>query len=639
MAYARANGNVLSREILADFVGCESSNGGNKSDQVNIILSPEFEAKVDFTFSFPGNINVTVSSQPPACSSGTGELAFHSGQLGTANFTVIPTKCNLDLDSVARGISHEMVELVANPAAMGYFHVDGGGDQFAAIASNPSVLNTGELGDICEPGGLKNPGGSQDLAYVEIPSLNGSNALVRAARYWSNIDNSCQPQHIMTDTLVNDGVRHRLGTGGGMTADLTYPAPYLNGSKNDRQVVELMLSTLTADDNLCNESSLDVHVVLKNGRKIDFSHVNSVENWNAWDNNEAHAVNLPVPTAAGQRFTVGDIASIQLHDQSGHCTSDPFATDDGWNVARIQVLAALGPAPPPPNNGAAPKLSLVLNESLFKPTLATSQSQVQSGKSIAVNGLNFPTKPASSIALTWSANVSDGLTLSNLRGLPPGDPASQPRTPLSTGAYTVNNIAPNTTYNFQVEDCNADGCTQWSNTLNYKSGSLTAPGPVQLVLQQGAKNIPLTTVTATNGAFSANITVGATVVPGSYMLVAQSGGQTLASTPIVVVAANHFNPVIQFVDPTTGTVSSSTRIGVDGSLTVRGEGFNAGPVKLTLDTATGATLTTVNAAGSPPVFNTTFRFNYAGTHAIVASQSAGSNKLQATATVTAQQIQ
>jgi len=358
-------------------------------------------------------------------------------------------------------------------------------------------------------------------------------------------------------------------------------------------------------------------------------------------------VNINIPTAAGQRFNVGDIASFQLHDQSGHCTGDAFAGDDGWNVARIQVLAALGPAPPPPNNGAAPVLSLVLNESLFKPTLATPQSQVQPGKSIAVNGLNFPTKPASSIGLTWSANVSDGLTLSNLRGLPPGDPTSQPRTPLSTGAYTVNNIAPNATYNFQVEDCNADGCTQWSNTLNYKSGSLTAPGPIQLFLQQPANSvtrrptsIPVGGATVgVNGSFSSPITVPATAAPGAYTLAAQSGGQTLASTPIVVVAANHFNPVIHFVDPTTGTVSSSTRIGVDGSLTVRGEGFSAGAVKLTLDTATGATLTMVNAAGSPPVFNTTFRFNYAGTHAIVASQSAGSNKLQATATVTAQQIQ
>jgi len=83
MAYARANGNILSREILADFVGCETSNGGNKSDQVNIILSPEFEAKIDFAFTVPVvNKTVTLSSQSPACATPKGgEGAFHSGQL------------------------------------------------------------------------------------------------------------------------------------------------------------------------------------------------------------------------------------------------------------------------------------------------------------------------------------------------------------------------------------------------------------------------------------------------------------------------------------------------------------------------------------------------------------------------------
>ena len=37
-AYARSHNNILSREILADFVGCERGTGGNSSDQVNIIM-------------------------------------------------------------------------------------------------------------------------------------------------------------------------------------------------------------------------------------------------------------------------------------------------------------------------------------------------------------------------------------------------------------------------------------------------------------------------------------------------------------------------------------------------------------------------------------------------------------------------
>ena len=185
-------------EILADFVGCETTNGGTKSDQVNIILSPEFYAQNDFTFSFPTG-NVTIASPPIACMSDTG--AFHTGQLNTANFTVIPTNCHINMNQITQSISHEMVETISDPAGMGYVHIEGGGDQFLAIAGNPKVGNSMELGDICEDGGFKNSGnngaGSDGIAYVRL--VDGFSV----SRYWSNIDNSCQPQFIVTDQLVD----------------------------------------------------------------------------------------------------------------------------------------------------------------------------------------------------------------------------------------------------------------------------------------------------------------------------------------------------------------------------------------------------------------------------------------------------
>jgi len=101
--------------------------------------------------------------------------------------------CNSTLDSVAKVISHEMIELISDPAGVGYVHLEGGGDQILAIGSgNTSFLNTGELSDICENGGLKNPKGDDNIAYVKMP-----HSSLHASRYWSNADNSCQPKLMM----------------------------------------------------------------------------------------------------------------------------------------------------------------------------------------------------------------------------------------------------------------------------------------------------------------------------------------------------------------------------------------------------------------------------------------------------------
>ncbi len=461
MTYAKANNFVLTREILADFVGCEKSKGGNPSDQVNIILSPEFEVKADLAFSFPGNINVTVNSPTPACncqgancapSAYSGETAFHSAQLGTPNFTVIPTRCNGSLDAVSTGISHEMAEMISNPADMGYFHVDGGGDQFLAIASNPKVLGTGELSDICENGGLKNPSDpTPSLAYVPIPSLSTPSAPVRAARYWSNIDKggdpdgSCQPAFIMTDVLVNDSNPPRMGTDGGdpnMQADVTYNAPFLttNNTKPQQQqhrspsidptrtVQQLMLYASTHNDNLCNESDLSVQINLTAGQPIVFDHVNAVQNSDSWDNNEVHAVNLPLRPGL---LKVSDIASILLHDQSGHCQINlPSGTVgnasglDGWNPSQIIIYAALSPGAPTvtainPSSGPATGQAITITGTNF----------------IGVSAVLIGTVPAASF--TVNSNTSITAAVPALAG-----GAVDVTTPQGTGSGPVYNPYP-----------------------------------------------------------------------------------------------------------------------------------------------------------------------------------------------------
>jgi hypothetical protein len=341
MAYARSHNNVLSREILADFVGCERGAGGNSSDQINIIMSPEFRATNDAHTNILG-VTLDLSDQPATCPpSKVG--AFHTWQFGTANFTVIPTMCNATMDALAISLSHEMIELMSDPAGVGYVHMDGGGDQIVAIGRGQTdFLNSGELSDICELGGPKNPARDPSIAYVAMP-----HSSLRVSRYWSNSDNSCQPQYMVSsqDILVDDRRSLRLGTGDGMTSDLSYGRPFLHGQPS-QPLEHLVVYTETNDDNLCHQSSLDFHVNLTGGRhSLDFFHINNVQYAGSWDNHEQHAVNIPVP--AGLRLS--DIDSFNIHVHSGHCNGLFTDGDDGWNVSRIAIFAYLVPIEPPPH--------------------------------------------------------------------------------------------------------------------------------------------------------------------------------------------------------------------------------------------------------------------------------------------------
>jgi hypothetical protein len=343
-AYAKSHNNILSREILADFVGCERGTGGNNSDQVNIIMSPEFRATNDAHVSALG-VTFNLSDQPATCPPISLTNAFHSWQFGTANFTVLPTMCNTTLDALATSLSHEMIEVISNPAGFGYVHLQGGGDQVVALgAGNTSFLNSGELSDICEKGGLKNLASDENIAYVNMP-----HSSLRVSRYWSNSDNSCQPWNLVSsqDTLVEDRRSLRLGTGGGMTPDLFYGRPFLHGQPS-QALEQLVVFTQTNDDNLCHQSSLDFHVNLTGGRPpLDFIHINKVQYAGSWDNHEQHAVNIFVPAG----LKLGDIDSLHIHMQSGHCNDSFLDGDDGWNVSRIAIFAFLAPietSPPPP---------------------------------------------------------------------------------------------------------------------------------------------------------------------------------------------------------------------------------------------------------------------------------------------------
>jgi hypothetical protein len=408
---------------------------------------------------------------------------------------------------------------------------------------------------------------------------------------------------------------------------------------NDQPISSLELLVATGNDDLRGGGNpgdnADVSLHLANGSSISLSNINHSGTWAGWTENLVWIPVLPGTLRAG------DIKSLSLHTGFGGGIGG-----DNWNVQRLQLRATYPPPPGPP-----PVLSVERPPGLISSTIAPSQSEVEQGGTVNVVGDDFNTSFSGKVNIGWIENNSKIITTTELRGAPPGNPASlwrlaNPdgnRATLTNSQVTLTNIIPNTSYAFSVQDCNTFdfSCTGWSNVVNYNSGPAT-PAAVDLILQQAGRRFPVGSANVgPNRSFSTTIKIGPSVPPGNYSLVAERSGAIEASAPLSIVAAGgQFTPEIKFIDRNLGTSSSSERVTVGNNITVRGEGFASGPVKLSLDTLRGTVLATPVASGSPPTFQVTFLYNAAaGDHKIVASQSHNGEVLQATGTIQAEIIQ
>lgn len=317
----RVNG-AIQWNTLRSFAACQQSKDGMPSDQMNIFVSPDLNVAVP---------NFGPDSSPALCVPGATVNAYHAWGLGVPNFSVIPLHpaCNPNLTSVARSTSHEMVEIVSDPAGFGYLHETGPIGRSWPGDLIPD-LNSGELGDICEPGGPMNPGGDPKIAFLPFGALS-------VARYWSNVDNNCQPQFLMSRTWLtlsgNPLIRFT-----GSIHDLSRSVGVPPGDAG-LLVEQLMVLITTGADNLNGgngpNDNADVIVTLHNGRTVTIHNINAGR---GWGNNEFHTANLNLP----QGVKGGDITNLTLHTN--------FNGGDNWNVNRLVLMAAVTAGTPPPSN-------------------------------------------------------------------------------------------------------------------------------------------------------------------------------------------------------------------------------------------------------------------------------------------------
>jgi hypothetical protein len=282
---------VVGFDALRGLVACQNSQGKNPSDQVNIVLSPEFDASQ--IFQSVGDCTVNKAS------------AYHASFPGIPNFTVIMTahNCNKNLSFVAESISHEMVETISDPAGFGYIHET----QPARFAPDPTKgfsddwsaeFNKGELADICEKAGLKNPQNDPNIWAINLFGL-------PVARYWSNMDNECEPQP-------------------GLMLAPQAPVP-------TQLVNRIQFDILTGGDDLRGDSTATATVAV-GGKPLTFEL--KAQSDHSWDLNTEHVKTFALPG----NVSLNSLGEVNVALQSHNSGTE---TDDNWNVQTVGVTPML----------------------------------------------------------------------------------------------------------------------------------------------------------------------------------------------------------------------------------------------------------------------------------------------------------
>jgi hypothetical protein len=293
----------------------------------------------------------------------------------------------------------------------------------------------------------------------------------------------------------------------------------------------------------------------------------------------------------------------------------------------------------------APGVSVVATSgvpSVNPASIGASAVQVTPGSQDTITGANFPVNQATAIAIEWSDTVSGDITQSNLLWGPVG--GARTTTTLARSSYdngnhfTASGLLPDTTYQFQVQDCDALTCTPYSAPLTVSTAA-SSTSAAALVLTYGGAGVQVGSATVSpTGTFSTTIAVPGNISPGTYPLSAQIAGQTLASVELTVVATAR--PLLAFYNPSTNT-STLGNNNCEGSpcqyiiwgnpFTLRGTGYAPGVVTITINASHGL-LTYSATADATGQFTTTITANSFGyeNDVITASEVVDGTTIQAT---------
>jgi hypothetical protein len=242
------------------------------------------------------------------------------------NWTVVPTNtgCNGNISSLTEDLSHEMVELVSDPAGLGWIHESLAGRVTTPNGANfEEQYNEGELADICSSVGLF-PTPSTDFNDVSVAEL----GMLSVAPYWSDQDAACEPRVMVDHTLAvvtGRPVRRFTASEHDLFLPLALPAGLGNLAIS---AIELMV--VTGNDNLNSGSAANATVSFSVGSAAVNSGINEGTEWGS---NTAHAVLLRFPHG----LEAQQLLNVTLNTQFGGGISG-----DNWDVNAVAVKVGLG---------------------------------------------------------------------------------------------------------------------------------------------------------------------------------------------------------------------------------------------------------------------------------------------------------
>jgi len=277
---------------------------------------------------------------------------------------------------------------------------------------------------------------------------------------------------------------------------------------------------------------------------------------------------------------------------------------------------------------------------LQPPVLVTSQSQIAAGGQLTATGSFFTPAQATALHLQWNDTSSGVVTESDIQWTPPSGQTqntSLQRGGLDPGSsIAITGVAPNTTYQVRVRDCDQLTCSDWSAPLVITT---TASDEVDVRFFTGSNSVLLgKTTLATNGTFSLPVTIPSGTSAGAHILRATVGGQSADASITVLGAGQTVHPVLEVINPDTGAVMQlPTRVIATYKVDLRGEGFAPGQVSIATDS--GQQLGTVTA-GPNGMFSITVVWprGVIGSHQIIGSEVVNGTPVQAKAGVFAEAL-
>lgn len=286
------NDGVMQLQTIRSLANCHEQ-GMDPSTQVNLIFSPDIRVGQSNPNKFASDL----------CGPGSTESAYHSGGLNTPNFAVLPTApgCVSNFDDFTFNLSHEDVEILADPALTGH----------GGISLNPGEQ---EAGDLCGPGSSTTWKG------------------YKVQRYRSDNDgDSCWPQDVWNDSPVLtwvlaegtpvvrfSGENHRFPMNVPSVRDLT-----------DAEVTGAQLWIQTGGDGLRGgkdeQGRVDAALLLTGGSAITVN----INRTHGWDGGQTHFGVLQLPNPPPR---VSDLTGVELIT---HFTGG--LTSDNWDVNKVAL--------------------------------------------------------------------------------------------------------------------------------------------------------------------------------------------------------------------------------------------------------------------------------------------------------------